>query len=1221
MTVDLDISYPADLPITARRQELLETITANQVVIVAGETGSGKSTQLPKMCLELGRGAEALIGHTQPRRLAARAVAARVADELGTTVGGLVGSTIRFDDRVGPDTRLQVMTDGILLARTRRDPDLRRYDTLILDEAHERSLNIDFLLGYLTRLLPRRPDLKVIVTSATIDTERFADHFAAPVIEVSGRSYPVEMRYRPFGTEDDDDRDQNDAICDAVTELWTEDASDTLVFLSGEREIHDAADALAALKLPDTEILPLYARLSAAEQQRIFARHDKRRVVLATNVAETSLTVPGIRSVVDVGTARISRYSRRLKVQRLPIEPISKASADQRAGRCGRVAPGVCIRLYAEPDFDQRPDFTEPEILRTNLASVILQMAALRLGPVADFPFVEPPDTAAITDGIRLLEELAAFDAEGDLTELGRKLARLPVDPRLGRMILEAEAEGCIREVLIIASAMAIQDPREYPSDKRTDATAAHRRFGESGSDFIAYVDLWEYLREARKASSGNAYRRMCRAEFLHFLRIREWQDLDRQLRKIVRDMGLSISSRPDDHDAIHRSVLAGLLSHVGMREGDRDEYRGARDARFLITRDSALRRNRPDWVMAGELTETNRLWGRTAARIEPEWAERIGSHLVKRSHGDPRWDRRRGRAVCTERVTLYGLPLIADRTVPYAQVDQSAARDLFIDHGLVSGEIDLPVPILDANRAALADTRSLAERARRSDLVIGDHLLFDHYDRVVGSDVTSVGHFNRWRKRTHETEPDPLRFDPETLLGDVADDVDSDAYPDFWPGIALDIPLTYEFNPESATDGVMAHFDVRSLNQIGEAGFDWQVPGFRRQLVEALLRTLPKPIRRELSPVAETAAAIVATRDPAEGPLADVLAEEVRSRAGLPIEPTEFGWLDVPRNLRMTFAVFGEDGGLVAAGKDLGRLKAKVAGNVRVALSSLFGAIERSVVEIDDLGEIPETVEVDGPSGPVVGHPALVVENGVVALRVLDDPRAALDEHRRGVRALVLARLTDPRKALARRLPNDTSLALAGAARGRLVEVLDDCIGAAIDQLADEPGGPPRTGDALSSLVRRARDQVLDRATEHAIIVARALASAAAIRAATERLSSPDLDASVVDLRVHLDRLLSPGVATRLGSRLGDLERLLTAAEHRVERMTQAAGRDAEHTATLAELETELATRAGFLGPERTEEIGWMLEELRVGLFAQQVGTRTPVSVERVRRALRTNA
>ncbi len=1220
MAGDLTITYPAGLPITARRDELLDTIAANQVVIVAGETGSGKSTQLPKLCLELGRGTDALIGHTQPRRLAARAVAARVAEELGSTVGELVGSTIRFDDRVGPATRLQVMTDGILLAATQRDRDLRRYDTLILDEAHERSLNIDFLLGYLTRLLPRRPDLKLIITSATIDTGRFAEHFDAPVIEVSGRSYPVELRYRPFGEEPEDRRDQNDAICDAITELWTEDASDTLVFLSGQREIHDAADALASLKLPDTEILPLYARLSAAEQQRIFASHDKRRVVLATNVAETSLTVPGIRSVVDVGTARISRYSRRLKVQRLPIESVSKASADQRSGRCGRVAPGVCIRLYSEDDFDERPDFTEPEILRTNLASVILQMAALRLGPVAEFPFVEPPDTRSVTDGVRLLEELGAFDPAGELTDLGRKLARLPVDPRLGRMILEADTEGCVREVLIIASAMAIQDPREYPSEKRAEATALHRRFAGTGSDFLGFVDLWEYLREARKSRTGNAYRRMCRAEFLHFLRIREWQDLDRQLRKVVRDLGISISSKPGDADAIHRSVLSGLLSHIGMREGERDEYRGARDARFLVTRDSALGRSRPEWLMVGELTETNRLWGRTAAAIEPAWAEQLGAHLVKQSHGDPRWDATRGKAVCKQRVTLYGLPLVADRTVAYASVDRSEARDLFIEHALVRGEADLPLPVLADNQAALADARSLAERARRSDLVIGEHLLFDHYDAVVGDDVTSIGHFDRWRKRLGDPRADPLRLRPESLLGDVADEVDDDAYPEFWPGAAVDVALTYEFDPTSATDGVMAHLDVRALNRLGDERFDWQVPGFRAELVESLLRTLPKAVRRELTPMAETAADIVAARRPEDGPLLDVLAEEASARAAMAVEPHDFSWLDVPRNLRMTFAVFGEDGGLIAAGKDLGRLRARVSSDVRHALAGAFDTLERPVVTIDDLDDLPEVVHVDGSAGPVVGHPALVPEGEAIALRVLDDPDVARSEHRRGVREIVRSQLRNPRKALVRRLPDDASLALAGTAQGRLVEVLDDCIGAAIDVLVDQRPEPPRTAQALTELARQADDQALDRAVEIATAVALARAWAAAVQAATETLSSPALDASVVDLRRHLDRLVAPGVATRLGAgHLPDLDRLLTAAEHRVARMPSRASSDAEATATIAELETELAARSADLGPERTSAIRWMLEELRVGLFAQHVGTSQSVSPQRVRRAMQT--
>ncbi|MGD9798367.1 MAG: ATP-dependent RNA helicase HrpA, partial [Acidimicrobiia bacterium] len=688
------VRYPSDLPITARVAEILEVLRDHQVVVVAGETGSGKSTQLPKICLELGRGVVGMIGHTQPRRLAARTVAERIAEELGGAIGGTVGYTVRFNDRVGDDTLVKVMTDGILLAEIRRDPDLRDYDTLIVDEAHERSLNIDFILGYVKRLLPRRPDLKVIVTSATIDTVRFAEHFAdaggdpAPVIEVSGRTYPVEVRYRPVvDDESDRGRDQTTAVGDAVRELQREGPGDVLVFLSGEREIRDTADALEALSLPHTEIVPLFARLSIAEQHRVFRPHTGRRVVLATNVAETSLTVPGIRSVVDAGTARISRFNRRTKVQRLPIEAVSQASAAQRAGRCGRLGPGTCIRLYAEDDLLGRPEFTDPEIVRTNLASVILQMASIGLGDPADFPFVDPPDRRAIGDGVALLQELGALDAEGGLTPTGRRMAQLPVDPRLARMVLEAGELGCAREVLVVAAALSIQDPRERPLERRQEADQLHARFKDPASDFTAYLNLWDHLQDLQQSLGTSQFRRRCKAELLNHLRVREWQDVHGQLRLVARQLGIRANRQPADRDLVHRALLAGLLSHVGLRDGEGREFRGARGSRFALSSGSALARKPPRWVVAGELVETNRLWAHVAAGVRPEWIERAADHLVVRAYGEPTWDGARGRATGVERVSLFGLPLVSGRTVDWARVDPAGARELFVAHALVGDE------------------------------------------------------------------------------------------------------------------------------------------------------------------------------------------------------------------------------------------------------------------------------------------------------------------------------------------------------------------------------------------------------------------------------------------------------------------------------------------------------------------------------------------------------
>ena len=806
-----EITYPEDLPVVEQRAEIAAAIRDHQVVVVAGETGSGKTTQLPKICLELGRGIEGAIGHTQPRRIAARAVAERVAEELGVELGGVVGYQVRFADHSSRDTLVKVMTDGILLAELQRDRDLRRYDSIILDEAHERSLNVDFLLGYLKRLLPRRPDLRIVITSATIDPQRFADHFATParpvpVLEVSGRTYPVEVRYRPLDRDGEESLDQVTGIVEAVEELWTESrgdggSQDILVFLSGEREIRDAAEALTTLDLPATEVLPLFGRLSAAEQHRVFARHDGRRIVLATNVAETSLTVPGIRYVVDTGTARISRYSQRTKVQRLPIEPISQASANQRAGRCGRLADGICIRLYAEEDYQGRPEFTDPEMLRTNLASVILQMTSLRLGDVARFPFLDPPDSRQVTDGIRLLEELRAVETSADtgsrrrLTAYGKRLAQLPVDPRLGRMLLEADRLGCLREVLVVVSAMSIQDPRERPLDNQELANGAHKRFADEHSDFAAYLNLWRYVQEQQKALSASAFRRMCKSEFLHYLRIREWQDLQQQLRQACKQVGFdtSRSARDGDPDldTVHRALLAGLLSHVGARDEIKREYLGARGARFGISPGSSLFRKQPQFVMAGELVETTRLWARDVARIDPLWAEEAGEHLVKRSYSEPRWSARQGSAVATERVTLYGVPLVVGRTVGYARVDPVESRHLFIQRALVEGDWTTRHRFFHDNAALVERLSELEARTRRRDLIVGDEALYAFYDKRIPASVVSARHFDSWWKKAGRSDATLLTFTEDLLLSDRVNEVDTDAYPAVWRQGDLDLVVT----------------------------------------------------------------------------------------------------------------------------------------------------------------------------------------------------------------------------------------------------------------------------------------------------------------------------------------------------------------------------------------------------------------------------------------------
>ncbi|MDQ6938159.1 MAG: ATP-dependent RNA helicase HrpA, partial [Actinomycetota bacterium] len=892
-------------------------------------------------------------------------------EELQVPLGTVVGYAVRFADQVSEDTAIKVMTDGILLAEVQRDRRLSQYDTIIIDEAHERSLTIDFLLGYLRTLLPTRPELKLIITSATIDPSRFAAFFAGdghavPVVEVSGRMYPVELRYRPLFAEaqleDEPDEpaapvhaapkapsrrepmDQIDGIVAAVTELVAEGSGDILVFLSGEREIRDTADTLRGLDLRDSEILPLYARLSAAEQHRVFTPHTGRRIVLATNVAETSLTVPGIRYVVDPGTARISRYSHRTKVQRLPIEAISQASARQRAGRCGRLSDGICIRLYAEADFEARPTFTDPEILRTSLASVILAMAALGLGAIEDFAFLDPPDRRSIRDGIALLQELAALEpgrgGAPRLTDVGRRLAQLPVDPRLGRMVLSAAGEGCLGEVLVLAAALSIQDPRERPVEHAQAAAALHARFADEHSDFAAYLNLWRYLREQQEQLSGNAFRRLCRAEYLHFLRIREWQDLVGQLNRVVRSMGLRANREPAELAAVHRSVLSGLLSHIGLREGERREYLGARNARFVIAPGSALVRRPPRWVMAGELVETSRLYARTVARTDPETIERLAGHLVQRSYSEPRWDRRRGAAVAAERVTLYGLPLVVGRTVPYAQVDPAVARELFIQHGLVEGDWDTRHRFFQANRALRADVADVEDRLRRRDVVAGEEVIADFYDQRIPADVVSGRHFDTWWKRERQRDPDRLTLSRELLVPDVAV-ADDDAFPRRWTFGDLDLPVSYRFAPGAPDDGITIHVPLDVLRRVDPDALSWSVPARREELVTALLRSLPKATRRELGPAPDRARGLVAGMGQPEGPLLDALSAQIERQTGLTVHRADFDLTRVPAYLRPVFVV-AADGAPVARGRDLAALQQQLAEPARAAVADAAPAIER---------------------------------------------------------------------------------------------------------------------------------------------------------------------------------------------------------------------------------------------------------------------------------------
>ncbi|MDP2712588.1 MAG: ATP-dependent RNA helicase HrpA, partial [Solirubrobacteraceae bacterium] len=1013
---DLKVSYPPELPVSARRDELLAAIGSHQVVIVAGETGSGKTTQLPKICLELGR---TKIAHTQPRRIAARTVAQRIADELGVQLGGAVGYSVRFDDASAAGTLIRLVTDGLLLAEIGRDRLLRRYDTIILDEAHERSLNIDFLLGYLRQLLPRRPDLKLVITSATIDTERFSEHFGgAPVIEVSGRTYPVQLRYRPLVDEDD----PVDAIGDAVEELLHDAPGDVLVFLSGEREIRDTAEALTARLPQRTGVLPLYARLSPAEQQRVFAPHAERRVVLATNVAETSLTVPGIGAVVDPGTARISRYSARLKVQRLPIEPISQASANQRMGRCGRTSDGICVRLYSEQDFADRPAFTDPEILRTSLAAVILRMAALGLGEVEDFGFLDPPDRRQIRDGKALLHELGALHPNAAsprkrLTALGRRLAQLPVDPRIGRMVLEADLAGCADEVVVIAAALSIQDPRLRPAEKRAEADERHARFKDERSDFLAYVNLWRHLRAQQQALSRNGFRKQCHAEYLHYLRVREWQDLAGQLRQAARSVGVTINSEPAAPDDIHRALLAGLLSQVGLRDGVRREFEGARGARFTLSPASALARKPPVWVMVAELVETTRLWAHTAAQIQPRWIEPLAGHLLKRTYSEPRWERRHASVVATERATLYGVPVVAARTVAYGAIDPELARELFIRRALVEGDWSARHDFMRDNRELLEEVEELEHRARRRDIVVAtDADLHDFYDARIPATIVSGAHFDRWWKDERRRDPGLLRYTRELLVGDAG--IDAASLPETWlQGADVELALSYRFEPGAEDDGVTVNVPLPALATLREAGFDWLVPGLREELVTALIRSLPKELRRPLVPIPETAAQVVAGLRPRRGALVDALAREIERVRGVRVDPGQFDPGRLPAHLRTRFAVRDEHGETIASGEDLEALRAQLRPRLRAQLAAATAPYERSGLRAWTIGELPRSVALPGMGDAARAFPALVDEGESVAVRVFETAGAQAAAMAAGTRALLRMTVASPLRAVQRGL------------------------------------------------------------------------------------------------------------------------------------------------------------------------------------------------------------
>lgn len=1220
------IVFPESLPVSQRKVEIQKLLSEHQVIVVAGETGSGKTTQLPKMCLELGFGNLGMIGHTQPRRIAARSVAARIAEELETELGGLVGYKVRFNDQISDDTQIKLMTDGILLAEIQNDRFLNQYSCLIIDEAHERSLNNDFILGYLKQLLPRRRDLKLIITSATIDVERFSKHFNnAPIIEVSGRTYPVEVRYRPVVEEDD--QDQLQGILNAVDELQAEGRGDILIFMNGEREIRDTAEALQKQNLKHTEILPLFARLSAQEQNKIFHPSGLNRIVLATNVAETSLTVPGIKYVIDPGTARISRYSYRTKVQRLPIQPISQASANQRKGRCGRVSEGICIRLYSEEDFNSRPEFTDPEILRTNLASVILQMTALGLDDIEAFPFVDAPDKRHIQDGVKLLEELGAFETvqtkSGEkrlLTRVGRQLAQLPVDPRLAKMILSAVNFGCVYEMMIIVSALSIQDPRERPQEKQQASDEKHRRFTDKKSDFLAFLNLWRYLQEQQKALSKNQFRRQCQKDFLNYLRIREWQDIYHQIHLTVREMGLPINSEKAEYQQIHTALLSGLLSHIGLKEAEKQQYLGARNAHFAIFPNSVLFKKQPKWVMAAELVETSKLWGRMVAEIEPEWIEPLAEHLIKKSYSEPRWSKSRGAVIADEKVTLYGVPIVAARPVNYGAIDPTVSREIFIQSALVEGGWNTKHKFFKENQRLVREVEELEHKSRRRDILVDDRTFFEFYDQRIGTEVVSQKHFDTWWKKAQQKDPELLNFERSFLINDDAEQVSKLDFPNFWHQGNLKLKLTYQFEPGTDADGVTVHIPLPLLNQVEMTGFDWQIPGLREELVIALIKSLPKSYRRNFVPAPNYAQAFLSRAVPLEKPLLDTLIYELRRMTGVTVEAEHWNWKQIPSHLKMTFRVVDENGKKIAESMNLDELKFNLKDRVQESISAVADdGIEQSGLHIWSFADLPQCYEQKQRGFSVKAFPAIVDEKDAVGIKLFETEFEQSMAMQQGLRRLLLLNVPSPIKYLHEKLPNKAKLGLYFTPFGRVLDLIDDCIACAVDKLIADFGGFVWDEAGFEKL----RDFVRENLNEVTVDIAQKVEQILTLTYQLNQRLKGKMDFTMAfalsDIKSQLASLVYQGFVQKSGyDRLPDLQRYLQAIDKRIDKLAQDVNRDRAAMLRVEQVQQayqQLLAKLPKSKPISDEvvEIRYMIEELRVSLFAQQLSTKYRVSDKRV--------
>jgi len=1227
------VTYPEQLPVSQKKDVIKDAIANNQVVIIAGETGSGKTTQIPKMCLELGRGVDGFIGHTQPRRLAARSVANRIAEEMKCELGQQVGFKIRFSDQVSNNTYIKLMTDGILLAEIQQDRFLNQYDTIIIDEAHERSLNIDFILGYLKNLLPKRPDLKVIITSATIDPERFSKHFNdAPIIEVSGRTFPVDVRYNPISDIKKDDMeaegDQLQGIFDAVDELCAEGPGDILIFLNGEREIRDTADALSKRNLKHTDVLPLYSRLSNAEQNRIFAPHSRRHIILATNVAETSLTVPGIRYVIDPGTARISRYSYRTKVQRLPIEPVSQASANQRMGRCGRVEAGICIRLYSEDDFLSRPEFTDPEILRTNLASVILQMLALGLGDMSEFPFVQAPDSRNINDGLTLLEELQAIKPaksrdKTSLTQSGRELSRLPVDPRLAKMVLTAHKLGALREVIIIVAALSIQDPRERPQEKRAAANEKHGRFDDPDSDFIAFLNLWNYLEEQQSELTNSQFRKLCQKDFLAYMRLREWQDIVYQISTVCNEMGMKATSQAADGELVHKALLSGMLSHIGFKD-EKQIYKGARNSQFHIFPGSGLFKKSPKWMMSAELVETSKLYARINAKIDITWVEPLAQHLVKRSYSEPHWEKKPGAVIAFEQQTLYGLLVVNKRRCVYSNIDPKVSRELFVRTALVEQELGLNEQFLAFNRELIEDIQVLEHKSRRRDILVDEQTLYEFYDKKIPKEINNRAAFLKWYKTQKQQNKHYLHMSREELMQHGASNITEFDYPDTWQQDNIILPLTYHFDPGQAVDGVAVQIPVALLNQVQESGFDWHIPAFRHELISGLIKSLPKSLRRNFVPAPNYADAVLAAIEPLQGSLIEALTTRLLRMTGVRVDAQAWDLSALAPHLRLQFEVRDEHDKLLARGLDLAKLKAQLQGKVTDTLSKVADkGIEKTDLTQWDFGKLPASYVKKQGQYEIKAYPALVDKKSAAAVELFDSEVKAQQAHQKGLRRLVLLNVPSPIKYLQQNLPNKAKLGLYFNPFGKIADLIDDCIAAGVDSLLVKHGDI-RDEQAFEAVKEQIRGELGDAV----VLIATQVEQVLSIAHSLHKKMKGRVDLTMItahgDIKSQLESLIFKGFVSAHGAdKITDLIRYLKAIQKRLEKLPVDPNRDRLCLLELEKVAQEYKklvnkTPKGLPIPDEVTTIFWMQQELRVSLFAQTLGTPYPISAKRVINAIK---